>query len=142
MIGEGAPQLGTSRDIESRQRFVEQEKLGFRHQGASQGHSLGLATGELTGQPSFEAFETRSAEPIRGPCLGDIGLDPALTKSKGDVFEDVEVGKKESILEKDADLPFVSRNESSHLGIIEGHVAECDSSGVDGEQARHGGDGG
>jgi hypothetical protein len=136
MFCEGAPQLGASCDIESGQRFVEQEKFGLRHQSAGQGHSLCLATGELTGQPPFEAFEPQPAEPALSPCPGHIRLDPAVTESEGNVIHDIEVGKQQSILKKDTDLSLVGRYEGSNLWIIEGDLAERDSSGIYGKQSR------
>ena len=55
-------------EVERAERLVEQEHLWPVHEGASQGHALALAAGELRGTPRLVALEANHAHRI-----GDAG---------------------------------------------------------------------
>ena len=57
-------QLHAHLRIERRERFVEQQHLGFGHQRSCECHALLLAAGELVGEPIREVGEADQGEGV------------------------------------------------------------------------------
>ena len=116
-------------DVESGQRFVEEEEARLGGQCAQQRDALRLASGQLAGHRLEALAEPCALEPLARDSRG-IGSQP-----KGDVVEHCHVGKQDVVLKDEADAPVLGQYMPAGGRIIE-HLTVQLHAAVDGNQAR------
>jgi hypothetical protein len=114
--------------VERAERFVQEEDLGFDSQGARQGDTLTLTTGELRGITSGPAAPTApaSAGPQRVADFAFVRASGARPnpEAKGDILEHVQVAEQRVVLEGKPGLA-VAGAEVGHVLAVEEHLGRA-----------------
>ncbi len=95
--------------VEGPEGLVQQEHLGPVHEGASQGHPLPLAAGELVGATVAVAAQPHAVEGLVGAALPFGLAHPLDPQPVLDVLADVHVREEGVVLEHRVDVPVVGR---------------------------------
>ena len=104
--------------IERRERFVEQQNLGFGRQSAGEGHALLLAAGDLAGLAVLQFFHAHEAQHGIDRRLHFALGFPEHFKAKGDVLRHRHMREQRIALEHRVDVPLEGR-EMRHFLTIE-----------------------
>src|SRR5690606_29944406 len=120
----GMSQLRSGRDVESRQRLVEEQQVGLANQGAGQGDPLRLSTREITWFASLQSTQPQMGEPPSGTVARLLPGKAAGTQAEGDVLEHGEMREEEVVLEDDADVAFLRGNEHVPHRIVQDHTVQ------------------
>ena len=67
VLGERVAQLRSGRDVERRQRLIEQQKIGLSYESTGQRHPLGLPAGDVARPAALDALQPQPFEPLAGP---------------------------------------------------------------------------
>ena len=113
--------------VQRRQRLVQQQQGGLAGQRPGQGHSLGLAAGQLAGLAVGQGVEAEPAEPVAGHAPGLLAAGAAGAGPEGHVLRHGQVREQPVVLEHEAHGPPGRLHERAGAGVVDDLPGQLDA---------------
>ncbi|MCY1234030.1 hypothetical protein D9M72_465980 [compost metagenome] len=111
--------------VERGERFVQQQHIRARRQGAGQGHPLLLAAGEFGGTAAGQVFHLHQGQHLLDPARDGVALQSLHLQAEGDILGHAHVREERIVLEHGIDPALVGRE------LVHALAADLDGAGGD-----------
>ena len=109
-LANGAAKLFANLRVQRAEGLVEQQHFGLVREGASDGHALLLAAGELGRQTIVHAFQRDQAQQFLATLAAVVGAHAPHPQRELDVLADGHVAEQRVVLEHEADAALTRRD--------------------------------